>query len=130
MDLYPLTRIASQSHLSPQAERGKKKELAPGDQSFPFHLISVDRRFLFAAAAALSTASLVASLASPTAFWPLPLASWITPSPCRRSEPVASPIPCFALPMASLVAPLTLSAVLPMEHSFQMIELREATHQC
>src|SRR5450432_4426605 len=72
------------------------------------------QRFLFAAAAALFTASLVASLTSPTAFWPLPLTSWITPSPCSRSEPTASPTPCLALPTASLVAPLTLSAVAPM----------------
>src|ERR1700682_4051250 len=76
--------------------------------------INADQRFLFAAAAALFTASLVASLASPTAFWPLPLTSWITPSPCSRSDPTASPTPCLALPMASLVVPLTLSAVLPI----------------
>src|SRR3954470_12234692 len=73
--------------------------------------------FLFAAAAALLTASLVASLASPRACWPLPLTSCTAPSPCNRSEPVASPTPCLALPMASLAAPLTLSAVLPIWNS-------------
>src|ERR1700689_2089199 len=76
--------------------------------------VSPDQKFLFAAAAALLTASLVACLASPTAFWPLPLISCTAPSPCRRSEPTASPTPCLALPSASLVAPLTLSAVAPM----------------
>src|SRR5260221_7752369 len=89
------------------------KKTGPKDRSFPFQ-IYVDQRFLFAEAAALFTASLVASLASPTAFWPLPFNSWITPSPCRRSEPVASPMPCLALPIASLVVPLILSAVAPI----------------
>src|SRR5258707_8237953 len=88
--------------------------IGPHGRSLQFKSASADQRFLFAAAAALFTASLVASLASPTAFWPLPLTSWITPSPCSRSEPTASPTPCLALPMASLVAPLTLSVVAPM----------------
>jgi len=42
---------------------------------FSDHSVSVGQRFLFAAPAALFTASLVACLASPTAFWPLPLTS-------------------------------------------------------
>src|SRR5882757_4041649 len=95
----------------------KKKRPAQTDRSFSTQSTARDQSFLFAAAAARFTASLVASLASPSAFWPLPLASWIAPSPCSRSEPVASPIPCLALPMASLVAPFTLSVVLPMELS-------------
>src|SRR5581483_11995900 len=69
------------------------------------------QRFLFTALAARLVASLAASLASPMAFWPLPFTSWTAPSPCRRSEPVASPTPCLALPMASLAVPLILSVV-------------------
>src|ERR1700761_7740556 len=98
-------------------------------QSSPLS-ISADQRFLLAALAALFTASLVACLASPTAFWPLPLTSWITPSPCRRSEPVASPMPCLALPMASLAVPLTLSAVAPMGTLLSRLFVREATPPC
>src|SRR3981189_3595119 len=94
------------------------------DRSFQFQSLVVDQRFLFAAAAALLTASLAASLASPSACWPLPLTSWIAPSPCSRSEPTASPTPCLVLPMASLAAPLTLSAVLPMEPPCRVIKLR------
>jgi hypothetical protein len=53
-----------------------KIKTGPEGPAFPRHLIiGVDQIFLFAAAAALFTASLVASLASPTAFWPLPLIS-------------------------------------------------------
>src|SRR5580700_5264503 len=89
-----------------------KKRPAANDRSYS--LSSVDQRFLFAAAAALLTASLVASLASPAAFWPLPLISCTAPSPCNLSEPTASPTPCLALPMASLVTPLNLSAVAPI----------------
>src|SRR6202171_3902112 len=101
-----------------ESERGGgKKRPAQTADLCTSKSISADQRFLFAAAAALFTASLVASLASPTAFWPLPLTSGMTPSPCNLSEPTASPTPCLALPMASLVAPLTLSAVLPMELS-------------
>src|SRR3981189_1189689 len=92
------------------------------DRSFQFQSLVVDQRFLFAAAAALLTASLVASLASPSACWPLPLTSWIAPSPCRRPEPGASPTPLLALPMASLAAPLTLSAVLPIGTLLQVIK--------
>ncbi len=93
----------------------KKRPAQNEGRSFSIPDRTSIERFLFAAAAALFTASLVASLASPMAFWPLPFTSWITPSPCRRSEPVASPMPCLALPMASLAVPLTLSVVAPMK---------------
>src|SRR6476661_8358052 len=99
-------------------ERGTKKTGPKGPVSSVIIRSSLDQRFLLAAAAALFTASFVASLASPRACWPLPLISWTAPSPCILSEPTASPMPCLALPTASLVAPLTLSAVLPMEFSF------------
>src|ERR1700724_2176195 len=76
--------------------RCDKKDRPQGSGLLQFKSTSVDQRFLFAAAAALFTASFVASLASPTALWPLPLTSWITPSPCSLSEPTASPTPCLA----------------------------------
>src|SRR5439155_22765887 len=80
-----------------------------------------DQSFLLAAAAARFVASLAASLASPTAFWPLPFASCITPSPSSCSSPVASPRPFLALPIASLAVPLLLSVVLPITLSLSMI---------
>ena len=101
------------------------KRPAPRDRSFHFKSHRSIRDSCSPPRPPCSMASLVASLASPRAFWPLPLTSWITPSPCRRSEPVASPMPCLALPMASLAVPLILSVVHPWNYSFQMIELRK-----
>src|ERR1700761_2086795 len=89
-----------------------------------------NQRFRLVVDAALFTASLVACLASPTAFWPLPLTSWITPSPCRRSLPVASPMPCLALPRASLAVPLTLSAVAPMGTLLSRLFVGKTTPPC
>src|ERR1035438_8537837 len=49
----------------------------------------------------------------------------MTPSPFSRSEPVASPMSC----LASLVAPLILSVVAPMELSFERLSLPgQASH--
>jgi hypothetical protein len=39
MDLYPLTRIASQSDLSPQAGRGESSYTASQENPFPSRLI-------------------------------------------------------------------------------------------
>ena len=63
--------------MTTRAERDwiKKEKDRPKGPVFDFKSISVDQSFLFAAAAVLLMASLVASLASPMAFWPLPLIS-------------------------------------------------------
>jgi len=65
--------MSSIRRRSASADRRQKRP-APKDRSAT-HRLSVDQRFLLVTAAALFTASLVASLASPTAFWPLPLTS-------------------------------------------------------
>ena len=85
--------------VNPDALRAALKEQIKKTGQAGLSSIASLRRFLFAAAAALFTASLVAPWHR-RRLWPLPLTSWITPSPCRRSEPVASPTPCLALPMA------------------------------
>src|SRR6202171_1466 len=51
----------------------------------------------------------------------------MAPSPCILSEPTASPTPCLVLPMASLVAPLTLSAVLPIEFLLHSIDFTKTS---
>src|ERR1700722_14049672 len=63
------------------------------------------------ASAALLAPSLTAFLASPTAFWASPFNSCAAPSPFSFSEPTTLPMPCFALPTASLAMPEILSVV-------------------
>jgi hypothetical protein len=76
------------------------------------------------APAALFTDFLIASFASPAAFWASPLISCAALSVCNRSEPTKEPIPCLALPIASFATPDASSRARIVPLSIQLLATR------
>jgi hypothetical protein len=93
---------------------GQTGHAASRGAACPICFKSGDQRFLLTTPAPLLTDFLIASFASPAAFWASPLISCAAPSVFNRSEPTAEPISCLTLPTASFVTPAALSAVLPV----------------